>query len=343
MKAKKVTIGVVNYNGINVLPETLHAVNNLTYPYFDIMIVDNGSTDGSREWVEARYPQVCICALGENVGLPGARNIIIQEAKSDYLFIMDNDISVEPNMLTQLMDVMEKVDGVGVCHPEICDENDPSVYHYNGGHIHYLCSLISRKKPLPYAERPLYEQFDVISGAAMLMRRQTALEIGGFDADYFFNWEDGDFTARMTLAGYKCLNIPHAFVHHRSKPRGTSKAFYQVRNRWYFILKLFSWRTILLITPMLVLFELTQAGLLLLKGAGKEYLRGTVAVFKDMPMILKKRNDFQKLKIVKDEKWLHRGEMFVPSHLMDRKIMDILNKIVCNCFNFYWHCATVLL
>ena len=343
MDVKKVTIGIVNFNGLTALPETLHAVNQLTYPQYEIMIVDNGSTDGSREWLAEQYPKISVNTLAENVGSAGARNVIIQEAKTEYIFLLDNDISVEPDTLTQLMEIMQQVDDVGVCHPEICDRNDPSVHHYNGGQIHYLCSLISRTQPTPYEERPLVEQFDVISGAAMLIRRQTALDIGGFDEDYFFNWEDGDFTARMTLAGYKCMNIPRSVVHHRSKPRGTANAFYQVRNRWYFILKLYEWRTIFLIAPMLVIFDLTQGIILCLKGAGSDYVRGTFAALKDLPMILKKRKEFQKLKVKKDKQWLHFGEMYIPRHLMDRKALKIINHIINQFFNFYWRFITILL
>ena len=246
-----VTIGVVNYNGRNVLPDTLQSIRGLDFPVSEVIIVDNGSKDGSPEWVKEHYPEFRCIRLKENLGLPGARNVILQEARTDLVFTMDNDISLDRGSLRRLVEVMEKVPRAGACHPEIRDVADPNVTHYNGGWIHYLCASVPRSE-VP-GSRPEYEVFDTISGGALLIDRDTALRIGGFDEDYFFNWEDGDFTARLTLAGYLCLNVPEAIVHHRSKPRGTSRVFYQVRNRWFFILKLYSWRTILFTVPMLFL------------------------------------------------------------------------------------------
>jgi GT2 family glycosyltransferase len=274
--------------------------------------------------------------LQRNIGSAGARNVALREASSTYVLLMDNDIGLERDTLTRLMDVMHSVPEVGVCHPEITDPNDPEAYHYNGGSIHYLCALVTRRKPLPNEKRPLYERFDVIGGGALLMRKDTALLVGGFDADYFFNWEDGDFTGRLTLAGYKCLNVPAAIVHHRSKPRGTSKVFYQVRNRWYYILKLYSLRTIALSLPMLLLFEVSQAALLAMKGAGRDYIKGNLAAIKDLPMIIKKRRAFQRLKVVRDRDWLTSGEMYVTVGQSQKLPMVLAQKALYGLFGLYW-------
>ncbi len=232
---EKITVGIVNYNGKGCLPDTIAAILHLEYTNIEIIVVDNNSDDGSREWFEENFPHCrCIC-LDRNVGPAGAKNIIIEEARTDIIFILDNDITVEPDCLSRLMNIMKRFGNRVVCHPEILDAYDPMAYHYNGGWIHYLCTFVSRPDPAALKKRDEYEIFDAVSGAALLIDRNIARRIGGFDKDYFFNWEDGDFTSRMTLAGYLCVNIPHARVHHRSKPRGTSKVFYQVRNRWFFI------------------------------------------------------------------------------------------------------------
>ena len=340
METAEVTIGIVNYNGKDDLPQTLDALQTLHYPVHEIIVVDNNSTDGSREWLQEQHsinPTVRCIALSENLGPAGGRNVIIQQATTDYIFTMDNDITLEPDTLDHLMHVLTSTSQVGVCHPEFQDDSDPGVHHYNGGWIHYLCTLIAREMPDSNHIRPFYEQFDVIGGAALLMRRQVVLEIGGFDPDYFFNWEDGDFTARLTLAGYKCLNVPNAIVHHRSKPRGTSKVFYQVRNRWYFILKLYSWRTLVLIAPMLLLFELLQAAFLLKKGAFRDYWRGSLAAIKDIPIIMAKRREFQKLKKIRDREWLRSGKMYVPPQLNQQNAMlDKLQRAFYRLCDFYW-------
>lgn len=333
---EKVTIGVVNFNGKGILPETLQAIQNLKYPAFEVMIVDNHSTDGSVEWVQKHFPEVrCIC-LEANRGLPGARNVILQEAKTDYVFIMDNDIILTPDLLTCLMQVMKRVPHAAACHPEIRDTTDPELAaHYNGGWIHYLCELVPRAAANSSA-RPDYEIFDVVSGGALLINRHAAAQIGGFDEDYFFNWEDGDCMSRFTLAGYLCLNVPGTIVYHKGKPRGTSKVFYQIRNRWYFILKLYSWRTLILAAPMFLLFELSQALFLSLKGAGKEYWKGNLVALSQLPNILRKRRAFQKLKVKRDRDWLRGGSFYLPNGLLKWKTAKTLLKFYYSFFDLYW-------
>jgi len=330
-----VTIGVVNYNGGNVLPDTLRSIRGLDFPVAEVIIVDNGSTDGSREWIVENYPGFRCIPLSENRGPAGARNVILQEARTDLVFTMDNDVSLERDSVGRLVEVMGKVPRAAACHPEFHDVSDPNITHYNGGWIHYLCAFVPRKAdPGP---RPEYEVFDTVSGGALLIDRNAALRIGGFDEDYFFNWEDGDFAARLTLAGYACLNVPGATVHHRSKPRGTSKVFYQVRNRWFFILKLYSGRTILFTAPMLLFYEISQALFLVLKGALKDYIKGNVGAISMLPRILEKRKAFQKIKVIRDKDWLRGGDIYIPSNLLKGKLAILFKKAYCGFFDAYWN------
>ncbi|MGF1491468.1 MAG: glycosyltransferase family 2 protein [Microcoleaceae cyanobacterium] len=311
---EKVTIGIVNYNGLKTISRTLESIKQLDYSDFEVIVVDNLSTDGSRDLIQAHYPEVkCLC-LAENRGPAGGRNAILQVVTSDYVLFLDNDIALEPDTLTRLMEVIKAVPSLGICHPEIHDPKDPYCHHYNGGWIHYLGALIARD--LSQEERPEYEIFDVVSGAAMLVNVKIARIIGGFDEDYFFNWEDGDFAMRLTLSGHLCANVPLAVVHHLGKPRGTSKAFYMIRNRWFFLLKLYSWRTLMLCLPMLLLFDAAQFLMLLIKGEGREYWRANWDLIQKLPQVMEKRRQFQSLKLKRDRDWLRSGEVYVPSSLV---------------------------
>lgn len=332
---EKVTIGIINFNGRNTLPQTLQSIQNLRYPAFTLLVVDNYSTDGSREWVQQYCPDIeCIC-LDSNLGLPGARNVVLQHAQTDYVFIVDNDIIVEPDALFHLMQVIKKVPRAAACHAEMRDPKDPMLAcHYNGGWIHYLCALVPRKSYC--AERCEYEAFDVVSGGALLIDRRAALRIGGFDEDYFFNWEDTDFTSRFTLAGYVCLNVPRAVAYHHTKPRGKATTFYQVRNRWFFILKLYSWRTLVLAAPIFIVFELFQALLLLMHGSAREYLDGSLAAARQLPRILRKRAAFQRLKVKRDRDWLRGEEFYVPERLLIQRPLRLLKAVSCDFFGLYW-------
>jgi GT2 family glycosyltransferase len=332
---EKVTVGIVNYNGMETLPACLNSVFDLEYPSCDVIVVDNSSTDGSREWLQIHHPQVRLICLDQNLGLPGARNVILSAAATKYILSMDNDIVLEPDALSRLMEVMEKVPQAAVCHPEISDPEDPTVHHYNGGWIHFLCVFVSRPKP-GKTSRAEYEVFATISGGALLIDRAKALQVGAFDEDYFFNWEDGDFASRCTLAGYLCLNVPSAVVNHRSKPRGRSKVFYQVRNRWFFILKLYSWRTLFWTAPMLLSFELLQGLFLGMQGAARDYLRGNLAVMRHFPKLMKKRKAFQKLKAYRDRDWLTTGDLYIPQQLSPKGLSFQILKFYETMLAAYW-------
>jgi len=332
---ERITIGVVNHNGLHRIRHTLKAIQNLDYPSYEVYVIDNHSTDGSCEWIRQAYPEVRCITLNQNHGPNVARQLILEQADSAYVLIMDDDIVMARDALTRLVTVMRKVNRAGVCHLEIKDCACPeAAYHYNGGSIHYLCALVPRDKPTDH--RPEYEIFDTVSGQAMLIDRDAALSIGGFDNDYFFGWTDGDFTARMSLAGFLCLNVPQAVGWHTAHPRGVSKAFYQVRNRWYFMIKLYSWRTLMLSAPMLLLYEFALMLLLVFKGAGKEYWRGMKAVVHDLPMLLRKRRLCQQLKVRRDRDWLFAGELYIPHGLIANPAACSLIRLFSHFVGLYW-------
>jgi GT2 family glycosyltransferase len=341
ISTEKVTVGIINYNGKLHLAETIQSIQALNYPDVEIIIADNLSTDGSREWLEEHFPEVRCLYLDSNRGPAGARNAILQQVETNYILFLDNDITVEADTLTRLMQVMKTVPQTAVCHPEICDPNDEFVYHYNGGWIHYLGAYISRKNDVE--ERPEYEIFDAVSGAALLVEREAALAVGGFDEDYFFNWEDGDFVIRLTLAGYLCVNVPHAIVHHKGKARGTSKAYYMVRNRWFFMLKLYSWKTLILIAPMLFVFEISQALLLLIKGNWGDYWKANFEVIQTLSKTLEKRQAFQKLKLKHDRDWLRADSIYIPKSIIKSNSPTTkLNNLGVNLLNAYWRVISPL-
>lgn len=334
-KPEMLVVGIVNYNGKDRLSETILAIKALDHPNIQIVVADNLSTDGSREWLEKTFPDVVCLRLDVNCGPAGARNAILQAFKARYLLLLDNDITVNRDSLPHLLKVMDAHPEVAICHPEICDPHDDYAYHYNGGWLHYLGAYISREKPT--GDRPPYEVFDIVSGAALLVRREAAMDIGGFDEDYFFNWEDGDFAQRLTLAGYLCVNVPSATVLHRCKARGTSKAYYMVRNRWFLILKLYDWKTLALISPALIVFEVAQALLLLVKGTFVDYCRANRDVLLALPDILEKRYTCQKMKQKRDRDWLRSGTMYISQSVVTSKSpLSIFGILIFKAFDWYW-------
>lgn len=342
---EQVTISIVNQNGIKRLPLVLDAIYKQDYPIAEVIVVDNASTDGTPQWLEEHYPQVRCIGLAQNQGANAGRQIGLEQAKTRYVLIMDNDMVLEPDAVGKMMHVITTVPRVGLCHAETKDRDFPeSALHYNGGSIHYVGALVSRTHN--DGPRPEYEHYDSLSGQTLLVERELALHIGGFDVEYFFGWTDADFTVRMSLAGYRCLNIPAAVGWHIARPRGTSKTFHQVRNRWYFMIKLYAWRTLILIIPMLVVYELSLMVLLLIKGAIKDYARGTLAAVHDLPMLLRKRRQFQRLKVKRDREWLVAGQFYIAGAIQNGsyvkggfiqgRVQRAMLKGLNNLFTAYW-------
>lgn len=332
---QKVMIGVVNYNRKDALEKTLKAISGLQYTEFEVMVVDNHSNDGSAEWGRKAYPGFKFICLGENNGPNVARNVILHEAQTDYVLIMDNDIILEPDALSNLVEVIRKESGIALCHAEIKDPKYPNFnLHYNGGWIHYLGAFT----PRIYSDEPRleFEIFDSLSGQALLVDRLAARKVGFFDTYYFFGWDDGDFTVRLSLAGYQCVNVPKAIGYHNSKTRQKPQVFYQVRNRWYFILKMYSWKTLLLATPILAIYEASLLIFLHLKGYGKDYWRGNFAIIRDLPIVMQARKSVSPYKKKKDKDWLKAGDLFVPETVSNKRFLRLLIKSYNHLFNLYW-------
>jgi len=155
-RADDVTLGVVNFNGRDRLPETLTALARLERPPAEVIVVDNASTDGSADWVEEHHRQVRCLRLDDNLGSAAARNRLLDEARTPYVLLLDNDIVLAPDALDRLLAVMREAPGAAICHPEIVDREDPALsQHYNGGYIHYLCAHLARSRPV--GPRPDYE------------------------------------------------------------------------------------------------------------------------------------------------------------------------------------------
>jgi len=127
-----------------------------------------------------------------------------------------------------------------------------------------ILGVIRRNDPQP-------QDIGAAPTCGLLLDRQAAIEVGLFDERYFIGKEDGDFTHRICLAGYRILELPESLVLHRSRPRGTWLFYYQIRNRWHFMLKNYQWRTLIAIVPVLLVHEPLQLLVLHLQGHGAVY------------------------------------------------------------------------
>jgi len=282
-----VDVAIVAHNNRAALPATLSSLAADGCPPDRITLVDVRSTDGTAEWLAREWPDVRIRRLDRNDGPSPGRNVGITEATRRLVLLMDADVRIGPGAIRRLYEAMRADPRVKIGSPIVVHAGRPDVIQYAGGSIHYICEAVN-----PWLDRPLGERgsapqdIGAAPTCALLLDRQASIDIGLFDERYFIGKEDGDFTHRMNMAGFRIREVPDAIVLHNSRPRGTWLFYYQIRNRWHFILKNYQLRTIVCLVPALAVYEPLQLLVLAAKGHLLTYVRavaGLIALLPSLP------------------------------------------------------------
>ncbi|MGF1480872.1 MAG: glycosyltransferase family 2 protein [Cyanophyceae cyanobacterium] len=332
-----VTVAIVSYNGKKVIQACLDSILAQTYRQFKVLLINNASTDGTPDWVSEHYPQVEILHHPENKGPNPARNLALKKSFDALVLLVDDDAVLEKDCLAELVKAYQAYPSGAIWAPRLIYNDKRNTIQHEGVFIHYVSEAI-----LVNAEKHITEGLQtitpvsVISGTCLLISKPAAQKVGLFDEDYFFGRTDGEFTFRLTLSGYKLYTVPQAVTYHRVKRRGLSKVFYQVRNRWYFTLTMYSWRTLLLSLPALLLYEIFLILFLLSKGALKEYLTAVSQVIINFPVLWRKRKSIQSLRTVADREVLRSGSINMRSDLLNNRLIAFSKNLLDGFFNIYW-------
>ncbi|MCZ6594209.1 MAG: glycosyltransferase [Bacteroidetes bacterium] len=331
-----VNVGIINYNGEKTLPQVIDILLGQNHVNLAIKVYDNCSTDGSLQCLKKYDSQIEVEKMSKNLGPNPARNKAIKDSIHDYTLIMDNDIYFKKDGISKLVQILEASPNCMACSPLIAYNSEKDAIQYNGVKIHYIGGAIINTGKISELQDRNYFKSTCLGAGALLLRNCVVEEIGFFDEDFFFGWEDGDFTFRITSAGYDCLAAPEVVAYHDAEKREISKMYFQIRNRWFFILKNYSFHTILLIFPALLIYELFLGMMLILKKSFFIYLKANWSVLKNLALLVKKHNTVKKSKRVKDRELLHSGELYATSVLGSNKIFFLLKSIVTTLFNTYW-------
>ena len=338
MSLKKVTIAVITYDGERLLEECLSAIKSQDYSEYEAMVVDNNSTDRSVDLVREKFPEVRVLQMKENRGPNPARNAAIKKANAKYVLLVDDDAVLASDCLRILMEAVHRFPEAAVWSPRVIYYDRRDVIQFDGASLHYVGEAIL-KNPDTQIEDALGKgvlSIDTAGGVSYIVNKEKALCIGLFDEDYFFGKTDTEFTFRLTLSGFKCLSVPHAIVYHKMKPRGLSKAFYQVRNRWSLILQTYSLRTILFITPALLFYEISVLTFLIWQGALSRYIKANFAVIKNFGKLMKKRRKVQALKKISDREVLCARDFYIREDLIEKKYLKLAKNFLNRALNLYW-------
>ncbi len=332
LKKKTVAIAIINYNGAPVLSETLDHIAEQDYPAItEVMVIDNQSTDASLKVIKKHPSQVQCITMTENRGPNPARNVALKKTDADLVLIMDNDIMLENNYVSSLVHIFEQKPAAGVASGQIRFYDDRDRVQYNGVYVHYIGGAIANR-----VESELPVRVSALSAGAMMVNREKALETGGFDEDFIFGWEDGDFSFRMSLAGYSCYHLSSTKVFHKTELKGIRFVEYQVRNRWWFVLKNYNASTLIFVFPALLINHFAMFCFFMLKHQIVPFMRGTNAVFKTWPDVKAKRKQVMILKTQTDKQLLSANSINVlgdsESNIAFQFVMGFLNII----FRIHW-------
>lgn len=212
-------IVIVSWNGKEDLLECLDSLENISGPRPRIIVVDNGSTDGTVAAVHKRFPDVDLLPLPENLGFTGGNNRGIEQALdegAEYVCLLNNDTVVDPDFLTQLLRAAVEYPQTGIFGSRVLYRSPPDKVWSQGISVERLTGRVYTahyNRPIRKVPR-VPENVNGVSGAAMLLRARTLKEIGLFDEDYFLYFEDLDLCLRGRERGWEVTTIPTSKVYH---------------------------------------------------------------------------------------------------------------------------------
>lgn len=246
-----VSVVVVNWNRRALLRACLDSLLRQRHVDFDVIVVDNGSNDGSLELIEdyaKRFGEIRLQWIRnrENRGFCAANNQGIAISDAEFVALLNNDAEAEPDWLYSLLGAFEAGPGVGMAASKILVHEDPSRID-KAGHLIYPDGQ-NRGRGTGEKDRGQYDAVEEVlwpDGCAAMYRRTMLDEIGGFDEDFFAYADDAELGLRARIAGWMCLYIPTAVVRHH---RGTTLGLLSgrrveliERNRILLVAKLFPW------------------------------------------------------------------------------------------------------
>lgn len=294
----KVSIIIVNWNGLQHLPACLSSVTSQSYPYYEVIMVDNGSTDGSVEYVERAFPQVRVIRHRENLGFAAGNNAAIRATAGEYVATLNNDAQADPHWLAELVSAVEGRPEVGMAASRMLLAAWPEIIDSAGIAVDWAGVAWNRRHGEQGDEAAIapLDVFGPCAGAA-LYRRAMLEDVGSFDEDYFAYYEDVDLAWRAQLRSWRCLYVPTATVYHVHSATGGEgwpwKNYLLGRNKLWTIGKNCPTGLLVLLLPLILLFDAGAVAYHLAVRRDLSPLLGRLAGLGRLPIVWRKRRAIQ--------------------------------------------------
>jgi len=340
----KVTVIIPHFNGEVILRRCLLSLKQTVYSDYEILVVDNGSSDNSIKMVRTNFPDVHIATSKTNLGFAGGCNLGIITSKSPYVVLLNNDTEVTPHWLDRMVNVMDTDPAVGAVQPKMLSFHNRKRFDYcgaAGGEIDIF--------GYPFARGRIFESLEIdngqydtspaqifwATGAATLLRRSALEKVGLLEETFFAHMEEIDLDWRLQWAGYKIVVVPSAIVYHQTGATLNKTQFPKMvlnhRNNLLMILRNHTFGTLLWLLPFRLILETITIIVSPFTGEPKRalaILKGFWGVLTCWKSIVRVRKIVQSIRVISEEVMLHRmyrGSIALAYFLKGiRKASDII-------------------
>lgn len=278
ISAPSVGIGILNWNGKKFLEALLPELNNLTYPDYNIYVIDNASTDGSVAYIRKFHPKIKIIALDNNYGFAGGYNRGFAHMHEDYYLMLNSDVEVPPGFIKPLVEMMESDRNIAICQPKLLSLVNHQMLEHGGaagGMIDFLGYPFCRGRIFDTAE-PDYHQYNTsavifwASGACCMIRKEAYWKINGMYEFFFMHSEEIDMCWRLVAEGYEIMYCPTSYIYHLGggslayqSPR---KTYLNFRNNIIMCFRNSPWHILLWLLPVRIVLDTIASFKFLIEG-----------------------------------------------------------------------------
>lgn len=298
MTVPAVSVVILNWNGRHLLPDCLASVRRQTYRDFEVILVDNGSSDGSVDWVRTEYPEVRVLALGSNHGFCGGNNAGMRAARGEYVVLLNNDTEVAEDWLAELVRYVSADRTIAACDSKVLYFDRRDTIWSAGGNYSIAGSAEFRGQGRKDTDVVEPAEVFIAVACSVIYPRRVLAEIGLFDEDFFAGYEDVDWSFRALLRGYRILNVPSSRVYHKVSAthqyNSPTYVYHGQRNVVAVFLKNMPAPLLLRFTPLHLLY--TGGSLLYFARAGRlpAFLRAKWDALRQLPRTWRKRREIQR-------------------------------------------------
>ncbi len=282
---------MVTYNSASRVADCLSAIRNQRLVSAQVIVVDNDSHDLTAEIVTKSQPDATLIRNTQNLGYGAAVNSGAAAAHSEYLVILNPDVTLHPDWSARILQTMKARPQCGAAEGRIFLAREPDVLNCDGSHINFLGFGCMKGYGRRAPARDQVTGVSYPSGAAFMARRAAFLQVGGFDATYFLYYEDADLGLRLHADGWEVLNVPSAICYHDYNPSlRPEKVYWLERNRWKTLARNLDKGYFLLCAPLLVLFEIATTAYLAKIGLLREKTRASLDFLHEALRLRRKAN-----------------------------------------------------